>query len=1058
MVMRRSVADAAQPGAALDIDWVEAAKYTPETEVVGTLLHDLRASDAQLDAIEADAAALVEAFRANPKLKTLLDSFLQEYGLSNDEGIALMCLAEALLRVPDTQTRDDFIADKLAPGQWNRHLGESETLLVNASTWGLVLTGRVAALDSDLKTNPTGFFRRLTNRLGEPVIRVAVARAMRILGGEFVLGETIESAIRRGRKAFGCSQIYSFDMLGEGARTEADAQRYLAAYHHAITATAAMNEPGDVTRTSGISVKLSALYPRYEYAHRDTALRVVTERFLSLARAAKAADIKLTMDAEEADRLGLSLAVFEAVAREVHATDQNWGGFGLAIQAYGRRARRVIAWVAGLGRELGCRFMVRLVKGAYWDAEVKHAQEEGADDFPVFTRKSTTDLSYLVCAQDMLDASDVMFCQFATHNAHTVAAIMALGEGKLDRIEFQRLHGMGEGIYSVAKAHYPNLPSVRIYAPVGGHKDLLAYLVRRLLENGANSSFVNRFMDADIPANDVVRDPVRFTRGLASIPHPAIRQPRDLFARAEPYPRKNAAGLDLTHPADVATVEAALGRVYAETFDVRSVAGGLDVGQSTAVDITNPANPADVLGRAQFADPAGLEPIFAALSSAQPGWNLAGGAARAAVLQRAADLFEARLPRFMAILIREAGKTWGDALAEVREAVDFLRYYAAQAEAEFETPQALPGPSGEDNTLHLAGRGVFLCIAPWNFPLAIFLGQVAAALAAGNAVVAKPAEQTPIVAVEATKLMIEAGVPRDVLATLLGGGELGAALVDHKAAAGVAFTGSTGTAKRINLSLAQKDGPIVPLIAETGGQNVMFVDSTALLEQVTDDVIASAFLSAGQRCSALRVLYLQDDIADAALAMIRGAMDMLEMGDPRALSTDVGPVIDETARRALTAHIDAMRARGVPHYSHGETDALPGTYVAPHLFEIGSIDVLDGEKFGPILHVVRYKASELDAALASAFSTGFGLTLGVHTRMDSRWQAIFRRAPVGNTYVNRNMTGAVVGAQPFGGQGLSGTGFKAGGPRYLYRFATEKTLTVNTMASGGNTELLTLDG
>ncbi len=1026
-------------------------KYAPEAEVVASLLDSLRLTDTTLHAIESDAVALVEAFRADPKLKTLLDAFLQEYGLSNNEGIALMCLAEALLRVPDAQTRDDLIADKLSSGDWSGHLGSDSGWLVNASTWGLMLTGRVTTLDPQWSDDGASALGRLTNRLGEPVIRVAVARAMKILGGEFVLGETIKSAISRGRKAFPKDQLYSFDMLGEGARTFADAERHFTSYQKAIAAVAKMGGGDSVLTRSGISVKLSAIYPRYEFAHREAAMETLVARLTQLAQAAQAANIKLTMDAEEADRLDLSLDIFEAVARQIDV--KNWHGFGLAIQAYGKRARGVIARVANLGRALGARFMVRLVKGAYWDAEIKHAQELGLPGFTVFTRKSSTDLSYLVCAQDMLDASDVMFSQFATHNAHTIAACMAMGADKPEAFEFQRLHGMGEGIYAVAESHYPNFPPARVYAPVGGHKDLLAYLVRRLLENGANSSFVNRFMDADVSAREVVRDPVRATRALETLPHPHIRLPEEIFGA-----RKNAKGLDLTQPDTLAKLQQAQAEIYAQTYAVSSLANGLAVDASAADIITNPARLSDQLGAATPARTEVISDVVSAAAKAQGAWNGKGGAVRGAILRDAADRLEGDTLRLMAILTREAGKTQDDALAEVREAVDFLRYYAAQAETEWEHPQMLPGPSGERNELYLVGRGVFVCISPWNFPLAIFLGQVAAALAAGNAVIAKPAEQTPVIAIEATRHLYAAGVPTDVLMTLLGGGNVGAALVEHPHIAGVAFTGSTATAKRINLTLAEKPGPIVPLIAETGGQNVMFVDSTALLEQVADDVVTSAFKSAGQRCSALRVLYLQDDIADAALAMIRGAMDSYALGDPIDLTSDIGPIIDAAAATKLNAHIVEMSRKGAKTHAmpEGRSAALDN-FVIPHLIEIEDISVLKEENFGPILHVVRYRAKDLEATLAAAFATGYGLTLGVHTRMDRRWQQIFDRAPVGNTYVNRNMTGAVVGSQPFGGMGLSGTGFKAGGPRYMYRFANEKTLTINTMASGGNTELLTLD-
>ncbi len=1039
-------------------------KYMAEDKVVARLLGDNGLDTHALEAIEMRAVDLVTRFRNRDGKPSMLDAFLQEYGLSNKEGIALMCLAEALLRVPDKATRDDLIADKIAPGDWAKHLGKADTLLVNASTWGLMLTGRVTSLGEDWSNKPANFIGRLTNKLGEPVIRQAVGNAMKILGGEFVLGQTINEAVKRGGKLFGEAQIYSFDMLGEGARTFADAERHFQSYKNAIARTGEMDETGSVFTKSGVSVKLSAIYPRYEFSKREAVIAYLGDKLLELARGAANANVKLTVDAEESDRLELSLEVFEYVARALNTP--SWSGFGLAIQAYGRRARHVIAWIATLGKELGCKFMVRLVKGAYWDSEIKHCQELGLPDFTVLTRKSTTDLSYLVCAQDMLAQRDVLFCQFATHNAHSIAAIMHLGKDMMDAFEFQRLHGMGEAIYSVAQAYYQDaeidkdtaFPPVRVYAPVGGHKDLLAYLVRRLLENGANSSFVNRFMDADIAPQDVVRDPVKVTRELSEIAHPKIRRPQDLFGQE----RLNSKGLDLTSAIETARLDAEIKKTYAQKFKATSLLGELPLSSGQTLDVTNPASLDDIVGHVQYAHKDDIDAAFQAAQTAQTAWDKLGGSKRADILNKAADMLEAQTLRLMAIVIREAGKTQDDAIAEVREAVDFCRYYASRAREDFTTPAILPGPSGEANSTLLCGRGVFVCISPWNFPLAIFTGQTVAALAAGNAVLTKPAEQTSIIAYETVKILHEAGVPKDVLMLVLGDGDIGAALTEHLMVSGVAFTGSTQTAKRINLTLAQKSGPIVPLIAETGGQNVMFVDSTALLEQVTDDVIQSAFKSAGQRCSALRVLYLQDDIADMAISMIDGAMEALRLGDPQKLETDIGPIIDERALAALEQHVINMKATGRPYYtindlSDMQSELCHGTFVTPHMFEIDNINELEQEHFGPILHIIRYKAADLDAIFESAFSTGYGLTFGIHTRLDYRWAEMFAKAPVGNTYVNRNITGAVVGSQPFGGQGLSGTGFKAGGPRYLYKFASEKTLSVNIMASGGNTELLTLD-
>lgn len=1039
---------------------IRAQKQCDEHLLVERLLTLSSLTAADRAAIETRAVHFVEQSRARSDKQPLLDVFLQEYGLSNEEGIALMCLAEALLRVPDSQTRDDLIADKIAPGKWFSHAGKAGSVFVNASTWGLMLTGRIISLGPDITEESGGWLGALTHRVGEPIIRTAMVQAMRIMGGEFVLGRTITEAASRGVNAFGPQQIYSFDMLGEGARTAADAACYAVAYSDAIKATGALAVGDTVYGRSGVSVKLSALHPRYEFANRAAVLAELGHTLGQLAELAAAHNVKMSIDAEEADRLDLSLDLFEQLA--LNPALQQWEGLGLVVQAYGKRALEVIEWLDALAQKTGRKFMVRLVKGAYWDTEIKHAQEQGLEGFPVFTRKTSTDVSYLVCAEALLARQDRLFCQFATHNAHTIAAILHLAKGHLGRVEFQRLHGMGALLYEIAAETVDKMPLVRVYAPVGGHKDLLAYLVRRLLENGANSSFVNRFMDAEVPARHVVACPVAATRTLEQYPHPRIARPEDIFGEA----RKNAKGMDLTEKAVINRLVEAIGLEKAITRRAGPLVPGVEsflVSDAEGMNfeqgiIRNPADHADVLGHVSEATPTDVYKAFAAGQLAQPRWNRLGGQDRAEILTVAAGILEGRTEEFMALLIREAGKTYADALAEVREAVDFCRYYAGQAAADFTDYVSLPGPTGEANSIGLHGRGVFVCISPWNFPLAIFMGQVVAALAAGNAVVAKPAVQTPFVAFEAVKLLHDAGVPKDILMFLPGGGDVGATAVEHPAIAGVAFTGSTATAKGINSILATKDGPIVPLIAETGGQNVMFVDSTALLEQVTDDVVRSAFYSAGQRCSALRVLYVQEEIADRLITMICGAMDSVRLGNPALLESDVGPVIDNTALSGLKAHIARMTEEAV--FTH--TPILPeacasGSFLSPHLFEITSIDALEKEQFGPILHVVRYKAAALEEALTQAFSTGYGLTLGVHTRMEQRWKRIFEAAPVGNIYINRNMVGAVVGSQPFGGQGLSGTGFKAGGPRYLYRFATEKTLSVNTMASGGNAELLTLE-
>jgi RHH-type proline utilization regulon transcriptional repressor/proline dehydrogenase/delta 1-pyrroline-5-carboxylate dehydrogenase len=995
------------------------------------------------------ARDLVRTARTRRSDRSMLDAFLEEYGLSNEEGVALMCLAEALLRIPDDETIDELIADKIPSGKWSEHLGHSDALFVNASTWALLLTGRVVDPEEALGADPGRWLRRLVSRVGEPVIRRAVVTAMRILGREFVLGESIEDALSRGAKDYRDQALFSFDMLGEGARTETMARRYQERYAHAIDRVAARAEGRDVRTRSGISIKLSALHPRYAFAHFEHVADTLYERLKALAVAAAKGNIGLNLDAEEADRLEISLELFERLARDPDL--EGYAGLGFVVQAYGKRATATVAWLDTLARETGRPLMVRLVKGAYWDTEIKHAQVAGLDGFPVFTRKPSTDLCYLVCARMLLESEGRLYPQFATHNAHTVAAIMELAGDRRD-FEFQRLHGMGELLYDVCTSAWNDFPPLRTYAPVGEHEDLLAYLVRRLLENGANSSFVNRFLDERYPVEEVVTDPVALVRGLDVIPHPQIPLPRDLYA-----PRVNSLALDLADAGTVRRLEAVFTDLENRSFEAGPVIGGR-MKDGAAREVRDPADTRRVVGR--VAD-AGTELLDAAVSgarAAQRDWDRRGGAGRAEVLEAIADGYEANLERLMYLAVREAGKTIEDALAEVREAVDFCRYYAQQARERFDAPLALPGPTGERNQLRLEGRGVFACISPWNFPLAIFTGQVTGALAAGNAVLAKPAEQTCLIAAEAVKLMHEAGVPGDVLHLLPGDGPtVGAPLVRHPGIDGVAFTGSVDTARAIRRAIADRDGPMIPLIAETGGLNAMFVDSSALLEQVTDDVIRSAFGSAGQRCSALRVLYLQDDVADDALALIRGAMDALRIGDPIELATDVGPVIDEEARSALVAHGERMqRTARASHVVALPEAASHGHFVAPQLHEVGSLEEVGGEHFGPILHVRRFEEHELEACLEEVAASRYGLTLGVHSRIDRRCERIATSLPVGNAYVNRNMIGAIVGSQPFGGRGLSGTGPKAGGPHYLLAFATERSVTVNTAASGGNAELLRL--
>jgi len=995
-------------------------------------------------AIAERAASLVDGTRASSRGLGGLDAFLQEYDLSSEEGVVLMCLAEALLRIPDSQTADRLISDKLASGKWEEHLGASRSLFVNASTWGLMLTGRLVRPDT--AANPMGLLQSLSRRAGEPAVRTALRQAMRIMGHQFVMGRDIDEALRRSSKGDNRGYRYSFDMLGEAALTADDAERYQRVYAAAIRAVgAARGRDQDPIAAPSVSVKLSALYPRYEFADRAGAVTALAVRLGELCALARTGGIALTIDAEESERLELSLEIFERVYRD--PAQRGWGGLGLVIQAYQKRAPDVLDWLIGLADEVGERICVRLVKGAYWDSEVKRAQEQGLPGYPVYTRKCNTDVAYLACARKLLQAPALIYPQFATHNAHTVATVMTwAGERPF---EFQRLHGMGEALYAQVIAGVPPRPC-RVYAPVGRHKDLLPYLVRRLLENGANTSFVNRIADERLPVSEIVSDPVAAVQGLDVIPHPRIPQPRDLYGPQRP----NAAGWNL---ADAEAIAILQGAFTAESAAVVPVVGGKPRA-GNAVASNNPAALSEIVGSAEFAAPALANEAVDVAVATFARWDTTPVSERVACLRRAADLFEAESPGLIALCVREAGKTLRDAVAELREAVDFLRYYAAQAERTLAEPEVLPGPTGEHNALSLAGRGVFVCISPWNFPLAIFTGQVSAALAAGNTVIAKPAEQTPLIAGRAVALLHQAGIPGGALQLLPGAGDVGAALVADPRIAGVAFTGSTETAQVINRTLAARSGALATLIAETGGLNAMVVDSSALPEQVVVDVAQSAFGSAGQRCSALRVLLLQDEIAERVLELLRGYMATLVIGDPRELRTDIGPVIDAEARAALEAHIEQFAARGRLLYRCDLPSACAnGTFVAPAVIALDDIGELEREMFGPILHIVRYRAGQLDAVIDAVNTTGYGLTLGIHSRVDATARRIAERVRVGNVYINRNQVGAVVGVQPFGGQGLSGTGPKAGGPHYLSRFVTEKVITTNTAAVGGNASLLALD-
>ena len=990
------------------------------------------------------ASRLIEGARA--RKAGGIDAFLVTYGLGTEEGIALMCLAEALLRVPDEETADALIRDKLAGIDWAAHLGESNSTFVNAATFSLMLTGQVLRGGNSAEAGLANSLRRAVGRLGEPVIRQATLQAMRILGGQFVFGRTMNEALKRAAPERKRGLTHSFDMLGEAAMTFEDAERYRQSYVRAI-ARLAREAKGGMRTNPGISVKLSALYPKYDFFHAEAAKAALVPIVRELAMTASAADIHFTIDAEEAERLELSMDVIEALVADDALFAGGWAGFGLAIQAYQKRAAPLCDWVASLARKHGRRLMVRLVKGAYWDSEIKLSQVGGYADYPVFTRKIATDVSYLACAAKLLAAEDAIYPAFATHNAYTVAAIKALAAGR--EFEFQRLHGMGEDVYGVlAQEEGENRTPVRIYAPVGGHKDLLAYLVRRLLENGANSSFVNRMADAEVPVAELTTDPVADLAALEPKRNPAIPLPANIFPG-----RANSAGVDL---ADATVREPLLARLDAlESREWAAVPTALASEGGATHDIRSPQDNDSSVGQVLHATAADVELMIGRAVGAQPAWDAVRGEARAAILERAADLFEAHTPEFISLCCREAGKTILDGVLEVREAVDFLRYYASDARLLFSAAMPLPGPTGEENRLRLHGKGVFATIAPWNFPLAIFTGMATTALAAGNSVIAKPAEQTPLMAALAVRLLHEAGVPDDVVQLAPGDGTVGTMLTSDPRIAGVAFTGSTETARAINRALAARDAPIATLIAETGGQNAMIVDSSALPEQVTRDVAASAFQSAGQRCSALRVLYLQDDIYDSTLAMVRGAFEALVVGDPADLATDVGPVIDRDAKAALDEHIAAMKRAGRKVWQNKLPPACrSGTFVAPTIIEIESIADLTRENFGPVLHVARFKADELEQVIDAINRTGFGLTLGLHSRIDAVRRLVEARAHVGNLYVNRNQIGAVVGSQPFGGEGLSGTGPKAGGPHYTLRFATERVTAVDTTAAGGNASLM----
>jgi len=1020
--------------------------YRPDEEaVVEERLTQARLDSEVLGEAMATARSLVKGVRAHKP--SGIDAFLHTYDLGSDEGIAMMCLAEALLRIPDAHTADELIADKLSGPDWSEKLGRSDSSFVNAATFSLLLTGKVLEGAQDRSDNWKAALGRAVGRLGEPVVRTAVREAMKILGRNFVFGRTIDEALQRAKPERARGLSHSFDMLGEAAKTFADAERYATAYRGALDRIAKESKAG-FKASPGISVKLTALHPRYEYLHAEEAVAAVLPVVRELGLKASRADVHFTIDAEEADRLELQMDVFEALLADDELFANGWAGFGIAIQAYQKRAKPLCDWTAAAARAHGRKLMVRLVKGAYWDTEVKAAQVAGLTDYPVFTRKIATDVSYLACAKVLLDASDVIYPAFATHNANTIGQVKALAAGR--SFEFQRLHGMGEGLYEeLAKLERgigEQQTPVRIYAPVGSHKELLAYLVRRLLENGANSSFVNRIADEQVSLDELVRDPVAELAALDAKRNPKIPLPTDLFST-----RRNSAGVDLSDPL---VREPLLERLKA--LESREWAARPTLGKGEGRPVTSPFDRRITVGTTFESTTEEVDRMARAAHAAQVGWDALGGEARARLLDRAADLYEEHAEEFFSLCIREAGKTLIDAVLEVREAVDFLRYYAAEARRQFSRPLPLPGPTGEQNELRLHGRGVFASISPWNFPLAIFTGLATAPLAAGNAVIAKPAGQTPLIGALAVDLMHQAGIPKDVIQLAPGAGRVvGGTLTAHPLLAGVVFTGSTEAARQINRTLAERDGPIIPFIAETGGQNAMIVDSSALPEQVTRDVISSAFQSAGQRCSALRVLFVQDDVADAMITMIAGAMDALSVGDPRQFVTDCGPVIDAGAKKELDEHLAWLdkNARKIRQPELPKA-AAHGCFVAPSFYELKSLSQLDNEHFGPILHVVRFAGDRLPEVVEQINATGFGLTLGLQSRIDTVRDYVEEHARVGNFYVNRNQIGAVVESQPFGGEGLSGTGPKAGGPHYVARFATERVTCIDTTAAGGNASLM----
>ncbi len=1032
-------------------DAITKAYRMDETACLKLLMPYANLTASQLATTKEVATQFVLGIREYKKKQSHMEALLHQYDLTTDEGIALMCLSEALLRIPDRATTDKFISDKLSSQDWKKHTGGQQSLMMQATAWSLLLTGKVYApvLDTD-DQSLLGSMKRTVGKLGTTVIRPFMMQMMKAMGNQFVIGEDIHSALKRSVSLAKLGYLFSYDMLGEAARTAEDATHYYDAYLQAIRAIGATCQHQDPRRNPGISIKLSALHPRYEFAQYDRVMATVPARLLTLIETAKQYQLGVTIDAEEADRLDLSLDIFEKVFTDPALAD--WEGLGLAVQAYQKRAPYVIDWLADLAERARKRIFVRLVKGAYWDAEIKVAQYQGMSDYPVYTRKHATDVSYLACAKKLLTKHAHIYPQFATHNAYSVAAILEMAKMlPTANFEFQCLQGMGRSLYDQVVDPKQLNRACRIYAPVGTHKELLGYLVRRLLENGANSSFVNLLADERTPIDKIVTDPVAYIMARDCQRHPNIPLPKDIYGAWQ-----NSAGIDLSDREVLKDLQTSLCAAASGAPVAVSLIGGKPAQTNLTHEVMAPSNLGQVIGRVGEADATDVSRALALATNACAGWAATSVTERATILRTAADLLQTEMPSLLYSIAIEGGRTIPDAIAEVREAIDFCRYYAQRATLDLQVVD-LPSVTGEKNQLSLHPRGIIACISPWNFPVAIFTGQIVAALVTGNVVIAKPAEQTPITAYRVVEILHRAGVPGDVLQLLIGPGEVvGAALVADPRVAGVIFTGSTETARHIAKSLADRPGPIVPLIAETGGQNALIVDSSALPEQSVVDIVQSAFNSAGQRCSALRVLFLQEEIAPTMLKMLQGYMAELIVGDPTQLATDVGPVIDSDALRMLNQHFAKMQTVGKLIAQAPLSLSANGYFFAPCAFEIADISVLDREIFGPILHVVKYAARDFDKVLDSIINTGYGLTLGIHSRIDATIQRVSQRMPVGNVYVNRNIIGAVVGVQPFGGERLSGTGPKAGGPHYLPRLCVERAISTNTTAVGGNASLISL--